>query len=192
LKISGGSLKGRKIGSRKLFSGKNSAGDLRPTSAKVREALFDILRNDITDASFLDLYAGTGTVGIEALSRGAAKTFLIEQDAVRFGLIKESVDRMDLGARAVLLRRQVLDFLKNASAAQMTFNIIFADPPYASDETDKVIAFIDSKHLLSNNGCLVIEHSSKKILDNKSMQTIQFIKNYKYGDTMLTLYRKVI
>ena len=189
MKISGGSLKGRKIGSRRLFPGKNSACDLRPTSSKVREALFDILRNDISDPSFLDLYAGTGTVGIEALSRGAEKTCLVEQDAVRFGHIKESVDRMDLRGRAVVLRRQVMDFLKNASASGLTFNVIFADPPYASDETKDVIAFIDRNTLLQEKGCLVVEHASKKAHDDKDMHTIKLIKNYKYGDTMLTLYR---
>ena len=123
MKISGGSLKGRKIGSRKLFSGKNIAGGLRPTSSKVREALFDILRNEIVDASFLDLYAGTGTVGIEALSRGAEKTFLVEQDALHFSHLKESVDRMDLDGRAVVLLMQVMDFLENASASGLTFNV---------------------------------------------------------------------
>ncbi len=192
MKISGGAFKGRKIASRKLFLGKNNTAGLRPTSAKVREALFDILRNDISGASFLDLYAGTGTVGIEALSRGAEKTFFVEQETLRFSHLKEAVDRLDLGARAVVLRRQAMDFLKNASVSGLIFNIIFADPPYASDETDAVIAFIDSKNMLQINGCLIVEHATRKAPEVKEMQTLKMIKSYKYGDTMLTLYRRVI
>ena len=91
-----------------------------------------------------------------------------------------------------MLLMQVMDFLENASASGLTFNVIFADPPYAIDETNDVITFIDGKNLLHNNGCLVVEHASKKVPNCKDLQTIKLIKSYKYGDTMLTLYRRVI
>ncbi|TAN39553.1 MAG: 16S rRNA (guanine(966)-N(2))-methyltransferase RsmD [Nitrospirae bacterium] len=190
MRISSGALKGRKLGSQKLFRGK-AGSDLRPTSSKVREALFDILARDIPGAFFLDLYAGTGTVGMEALSRGAARSCFVETEAHRISSISDSAGAFGLADRVMVRRIPVLDFLKNAAGSMMTCNVIFADPPYASEEIPEVISLIDSKGLLSMNGCLVIEHASKTRLDAGDSRTLQLIKNYKYGDTMLTLFRRV-
>src|SRR3990170_603 len=87
MRISGGIAKGRRIGFKKAFSKKDEGDELRPTSSKVREALFDIIRNKLPGASFLDLYAGTGGIGIEALSRGAAKVVFVESNTLRIRMI---------------------------------------------------------------------------------------------------------
>ncbi len=189
MRISGGQLKGRGITSRRLFSKKFEGDELRPTSSKVREAIFDILQNDIKDADFLDLYAGTGTVGLEALSRGADRVFLIEDNYIRSDAINKYIKEIKAADRVKCYRERVEYFLKRASAAGMRFNIIFADPPYASDKIMKVLQFIDEHDILKEDGCLIVEHSSKLDLPDDT-KNLKFIKNYKYGDTMLTLYRK--
>ena len=189
MRISGGLLKGRRLAPRKAFSKKGGEDALRPTSSKVREALFDILRNEMDGALFLDLFAGTGTVGLEALSRGAAATYFVEGNPLRARMIRDFLTRIGFAERAFVHTKRALDFLKEASKKGLTFDIIFADPPYASDEMEKILPLIDTGSLLGEGGSLVLEHSSKTNLGNGS-PSLKLIKNYRYGDTMLTLYRK--
>ncbi len=187
MRISAGQLKGRKIELRKV-SGRDERGRLRPTSSKVREALFDILRNDIRGSSFLDLYAGTGAVGFEALSRGASSACFVEEDRDTSGKISQYIGKMGLDEAAEVFTETAERFLKRTAIAEMTFDIIFADPPYASDEIEKILTLIDSGSILRPGGCLVVEHQSRKSIA-VSCRSLRLIKNYKYGDTMLTLYR---
>jgi len=183
-------LKGRKtVVSRKVFAGKNDRSELRPTSAKVREALFDILRNDIGNASFLDLYAGTGTIGLEALSRGAARALLVENDSVRCRAIQDFIDRTGLAGKAVVYKQPAAEFLKRTSLPGSSFDIVFADPPYASPETAEIPHLVGGSDILKQGGCLVIEHSSKAEMPAEA-GLLQLVKKYRYGDTMLSLYRK--
>jgi 16S rRNA (guanine966-N2)-methyltransferase len=188
VRISGGGLKGRKVGSRKAFRVR-TGDELRPTSAKVREALFDILRNDVAGAAFLDLYSGTGAIGFEALSRGAETAHMVESDPVRFHALNDAIDHMDVRGRAFSYRDEASSFLARASSTGTSFDVIFADPPYASNEIGIILPFIDLHEVLKVGGCLVIEHPSKKT-PNFVTRSLKLVKNYRYGDTSLTLYRK--
>lgn len=189
MRISSGQLKGRAVSSRKAFLRSGPGDDLRPTSSKVREALFDILRNDLEGSVFLDLYAGTGTVGLEALSRGASKTYFVESNVVRSRIILESIGKLDLHDRADISRKEACEFLKKASLSGMVFDIVFADPPYSSDELEKILPLLSGSDVLRKGGILICEHPSRKILHFESA-TLHFRKQYRYGDTMLTLYRR--
>jgi 16S rRNA (guanine966-N2)-methyltransferase len=189
MRISGGLLKGRKLGPQKAFSRKGKEDVLRPTSSKVREALFDILRNKMDGAVFLDLFAGTGTVGFEALSRGAATTYFVEDNPVRCRAIRDFLTRLGLADRAFVHTKRALDFLKEAARKGMTFDIIFADPPYASDEIDIILPLVDTSPVLAEGGSVMVEHPSRTT-PCSGLQSLAFIRNYRYGDTMLTLYRK--
>jgi 16S rRNA (guanine966-N2)-methyltransferase len=189
VRISGGQFKGRKIATQKVFSKKKNGDEVRPTSSKVREALFDILKSKMDGATFLDLFAGTGTVGFEALSRGAATTCFVEGDHIRSQAIRDFITRIGLEERAVVYTKHALDFLKDSVRTGMTFDIIFADPPYASGEIEKILPLLDESQVLNEGGCLMVEHSSRSALQNV-LPSLKFIKNYRYGDTMLTLYRK--
>lgn len=188
MRISAGQLKGRKIAVRKS-SGKSERDDLRPTSSKVREALFDILRNDIKGATFLDLYAGTGAVGFEALSRGASRACFVESDRAAAREISQYIGKMGLDEMTEVFAGTAERFLKRTEVAEMTFDIIFADPPYASDEIEKILPLIDIGEILTAGGCLIVEHPAKKTIAS-SCKNLKLSKIYKYGDTMVTLYRK--
>jgi 16S rRNA (guanine(966)-N(2))-methyltransferase RsmD len=189
MRISAGELKGRKIGAKKLFAKRAGGNDLRPTSAKVREAIFDILRGEVEGASFLDLYAGMGTVGMEALSRGAGKVVFVESVRPRAKAIGEMIEKIGLHNRAEIHCEQAEAFLKRASRAGETFDIIFADPPYASDEIAKMLPLIDEYGILDAQGAVLCEHATKlKVPD--AAGTLILKKQYRYGDTMLALYRK--
>lgn len=189
MRISSGEFKGRKIGKTKLFAGKGGTDDLRPTSAKVREAIIDILRNDLDGAFFLDLYAGSGTVGVEAASRGADRIIFVEAVRSRARAIEEMVGRIGLTGRTRIYCEQVKTFLKKVSLSGERFDIIFADPPYGSDEIDKILPLIAEYGILNEQGVVLIEHARRKTVPEK-IAALSLKKQYRYGDTMLALYRK--
>lgn len=189
MRISGGLAKGRRIATRKLFSKASNVEELRPTSSKVREALFDIIREKIEGAIFVDLYAGTGTVGLEALSRGAGKAIFVEPNELRIRTIKKNADKFGFRERASVVRGRAYEFLEKSSAEKESFDIFFLDPPYHSEEISKVLPLIGEKGLLKEGGIVIVEHFFKKELPEIAGK-LKIDRSYRYGDTMLTLYRK--
>jgi 16S rRNA (guanine966-N2)-methyltransferase len=185
MRISGGSAKGRKVGVRKAFTSKGEGDELRPTSAKVREAVFNILAPWISGARFLDLFAGTGAVGIEALSRGAAHVVFVDNNTQRCSIIIDLLEKFGLAARAAVVKADAATFLEKSSS--QPFDIIFIDPPYVSDELEKALQFIDNSNIIAENGIVIAEHSSKKTL-SLPLMNLGVKKNYRYGDTALTLF----
>ncbi len=188
MRISGGSAKGRKIGFRKAFLKKNDGDGLRPTSAKVREALFDIIRKELPGAVFLDLYAGTGGMGIEALSRGAAKAVMVETNTMRVRMIEHLVSEFDFSGRAKVIHLRAYDFLEREGRKGQRYDIIFLDPPYGSGELTKILPLIGEGKVIREGGLVIAEHFSRTKLP-ESAGRLAFVKAYKYGDTVLTLYR---
>ncbi|MEW6118048.1 MAG: 16S rRNA (guanine(966)-N(2))-methyltransferase RsmD [Nitrospirota bacterium] len=184
MRISGGSAKGRKVGFKRAFRQKDESDELRPTSAKVREAIFNILRDQITDAVVLDLYAGTGAVGIEALSRGAGRVVFVEHNPQRVSIIKDLTERFGFKDRGVVIKERADRFLKRT---EYIFDIIFVDPPYRSEELATVLPLIDARDVLSDRGVLIAEHHAKKKLP-ASIGNLELKKVYKYGDTSLSVY----
>jgi len=188
MRISAGDLKGRKVILKKAFIKKGDADELRPTSAKARQAIFNIIGDRIINAIFLDLYAGTGAVGIEALSRGAGKTVFVDDNSLRVNIIKELLDKFGFKDRVRVVKDKASNYIKKS---EFVFDIIFVDPPYASDEINTILPLIDETDILSDNGDVIAEHASKKTpLLIRGMGNLRLIKTYKYGDTSLTLYRK--
>lgn len=186
MRISAGAAKGRKVIFKKAFIKKGDADELRPTSAKVRQAIFNIIGGRIIDAVFLDLYAGTGAVGIEALSRGAGRVIFIDDNSDRVNIIKEIVERFGFKDRAGVIKNKALNYIKKSGSV---FDIIFVDPPYASDEINTILPLIDETDILSDNGIVIAEHSSRRVLPQE-MGRLRFQKKYQYGDTSLSIYKK--
>lgn len=190
MRISGGIAKGRRIATKRLFSqSPKKDEELRPTSSKVREALFDILRDRIEGASFVDLYAGTGTVGLEALSRGAGKAVFVEPNRLRSKAIKENAFKFCFSEKATVVERTAHEFLKKASVEKKRFDIFFVDPPYFSEEIIKILPMIGEKGLLNDKGTVIVEHFFKRKLP-EAVGELKMIRSYRYGDTMLTIYTK--
>lgn len=185
IRISGGVAKGRKIDYKKTSAGEDK---LRPTSSKVREAIFDILRDRIIGSTFVDLYAGSGGVGIEALSRGAGCTVFVETNPLRIKIIEQLIDEFGFKDRARVRRSKAYDFLEREAKKGSSFDIIFLDPPYQSEELMKVLPLIGKTGLLKPNGILIAEHFSKRTLPEE-IEGLRMVKSYRYGDTSLTLYR---
>lgn len=171
VRITGGQFGGRFI---------KTLPSLRPTSDLVRKAIFDILTDEIDGANFLELYAGCGAVGIEALSRGASKVLMIEKNRQHYQLIKDNLEELDDPAtsHATVRMMDVKDFI---GANQLTYDIVFADPWY-----DDTIDITGWENLLSPEGILILEYSS--LNEPPQNPNLQIINQKRYGDTALTFY----
>ena len=191
MRISGGLAKGRRIVTKKYFSKASDEEQLRPTSSKVREALFDIIRNEIDGASFVDLYAGTGTVGFEALSRGASRAIFVEPNDLRAITIKRNADEFGFREKAQVVKSRAHEFLEKSSSKKEIFDIFFVDPPYHSEEIKKVLPMIGEKGLLNKSGVVIVEHFFKREMPETAGE-LKIDRSYRYGDTMLTFYRKSV
>ncbi len=162
---------------------------LRPTTGKVREALFDILRGKIENARFLDLYAGRGAVGINALNEGAAEVVFVEEIKGYAKKISEFMGKKRVAEKATVITKKVLSFIDRAELNRLTFDIIFLDPPYHTDEIMHVLSAIGKSHILKQNGTVIAEHFTKKQLQD-NFDGLQKVKDYNYGDTVLSFYEK--
>jgi 16S rRNA (guanine966-N2)-methyltransferase len=189
MRISAGVAKGRRTVTEKQLRKQPSGEQLRPTSSKVREALFDIIRNKLEGAHFVDLYAGTGTVGLEALSRGAGHAVFVEPDSYRAEMIQKTLDTLGFTGKADVRKTDAEKFLENAAYNLRRFDILFVDPPYHSEEIGKILPIVGRLEILNEKGIVIVEHFFKKNLPQRE-GGLTIIKQYRYGDTMLSLYRK--
>ncbi|MGD0883579.1 MAG: 16S rRNA (guanine(966)-N(2))-methyltransferase RsmD [Thermodesulfovibrionales bacterium] len=188
MRISGGVAKGRRVGSKKAFIQKSEEEELRPTSSKVREAIFDILQEQIRDASFLDLYAGTGAVGFEALSRGATRVDFVETSPLRVRIINHFLSEFNFKERSRVIREKVHDFIKKTTPRGDSYDVIFLDPPYFSDELLRVLSLLGEGGIARDGGIVIAEHFYKTVLPD-TMNGLRKRRTYNYGDTSLSLYR---
>ena len=158
----------------------------RPTADRVKEALFSIIQFDVPNTRVLDLFGGTGQLGIEALSRGAKSAVFVDADEKACNLIKENLRRCKMEAEGQLVRADYLDYL---SRCKQKFDIIFLDPPYAEVFLENALKRITEIDILESGGIIVAERPvGKELLCEFS--GFSRSKDYKYGQTLLTLYRK--
>lgn len=159
---------------------------LRPTSDRVKEALFSILSPRLAGALVMDLYAGTGAIGIEALSRGARHATFVEPHASSLHVLRANLALCGLSAQATIHPCTVATFFKRRTAAEPAYDIIFADPPYDDEEASALLAIVGQQASLRATGALVLEHGSKTepVLDG-----LVLLRRYRYGDTTLSVFR---
>ena len=158
----------------------------RPTADRVKEALFSIINFDIPGAKVLDLFAGTGQLGIEALSRGAASAIFVDAREESCRLIRENLKRTKLEKDAKVIRSDYLDYLNRC---REQYNIIFLDPPYAEVFLENAIKRITEIDILQTDGIIVAERPLGKELPWE-FEGYTRSKDYKYGKVLLTIYRK--
>ena len=158
----------------------------RPTADRVKEALFSIIQFEIPGAKVLDLFGGTGQWGIEALSRGAKSAIFVDAGEPACKLIRENLRRTKLEADAKVIRSDYLEYLKRC---RENFNIIFLDPPYAEVFLENALNCIGEIDILQSGGIIVTERPLGKDL-NVELPGFERSKDYKYGKTVLAIYRK--
>jgi len=155
----------------------------------VREALFDILGARIKDASFLDLYAGTGAVGVEALSRGARRAVFVESDPEAARLIEENLSLLGRAEAGEILRNPAVSSLAELKRRGERFNIAFLDPPYDPGAPEEVLSAAGD--LVVPGGLLVVEHRSRRPPRPTGSSMLRPGRVYRYGDTSLTVLHRV-
>jgi len=159
----------------------------RPTADRVKEALFSIINFDLPGAKVLDLFGGTGQLGIEALSRGAASAVFVDASEDSCKLIRENLKRTKLEKDAKVIRSDYMDYL---TRCREQYNIIFLDPPYAEVFLENAIKRITEIDILQSDGIIIAERPLGKELPWE-FEGFTRSKDYKYGKVLLTIYRKV-
>ena len=179
MRFTGGESRGRPIRGPK-------GRTLRPTSDRVREALFDILGSRVRDASFLDAYAGTGAVGLEALSRGARRAVFLERNRAALRLIDANLARAACSkGRSTILAGEVGLWLERLARRGESFQVIFLDPPYDTPVTRRLLEA--AAGVLDREGILALEHAASRPPDLSDVRGLRPGRSYRYGDTALTV-----
>ena len=158
----------------------------RPTADRVKEAMFSIIQFELPGAHILDLFGGTGQLGIEAISRGAKGAVFVDHSEHACKLIRENLHLARMENQGHVVRGDYLSFLKNTKAK---FDIILLDPPYAEVFLENALKLITEIDILQSNGIIVAECPAGKVLPPEFPGYTRS-KDYKYGNTVLTIYRK--
>lgn len=179
MRIIGGRLKGRRLA--------GVRGQIRPTADRVREAIFNILGADVIDARVLDLYAGTGALGLEALSRGAQAAVFVENQASALQVLHRNLAQCGLQEVGRILPLPVGRALPKLAAAGERFFLIFLDPPYGQNLAAATIVLLARHHLVSPGGLIIAEHSRREELAATYLN-IERIDQRRYGATLISFY----
>ncbi len=183
MRVVAGTKKGRRL---KKPEGKN----LRPTSARVREALLSILSHRIQGARVLDLYSGTGALGLEALSRGAHPVVFVENRVASARILRENVTRCGDDEQCVVIAQNVEMFLASPPAfgEPPMFDIVFADPPYHTTDLTQLLEQLSLSGKIVSRGVVILEHFVKRTVPSQVGSLTQ-TRQSRYGDTMLTFFQ---
>ena len=160
--------------------------DTRPTTERVKEALFSAIQFEIEGRRVLDLFAGSGQLGIEALSRGASEAVFVDTSKASVQLIRENLKRTKLAERAQVVHSDYLTFLQRQ---RQKFGLIFLDPPYAAQDLEKSLAAISEFDILSSGGIIVTERPKGKQLNFDAPGYCR-PRDYGFGMSLVTLFRK--
>jgi 16S rRNA (guanine(966)-N(2))-methyltransferase RsmD len=164
---------------------------LRPTGDRLRETLFNILGAAVQRSYFIDAYAGTGAIGIEAVSRGAERVFFLEKHPATAKLIRKNIDALGIGDVTEVLEGDVAQGLDRLAAKHILADFIFVDPPYdQAAEYLKTLEFLDASHLLAPTGAVIVEHFHKLELPGR-LEKLECVRIKEQGDAALSFYRIV-
>mgnify|MGYP002280384827 CR=1 FL=1 len=160
--------------------------DTRPTTDRIKETLFNMLAPYIYDCSFLDLFAGSGGIGIEALSRGAKSAVFVDMREDACKVVRENLAKTRLEQNARVVRADYLSYL---ASARETFDLIFLDPPYAEVFLENSLKRISEIDILSDSGIIITERPFGKELP-ASVPGLVRCRDYRYGKAAVTIYRR--
>lgn len=180
MRIIAGTLKGRRL--------KSPIGiNTRPTTDRIKESLFNILNPYLAGSYVMDLFAGTGNLGIEALSRGAEKAVFVDNHRSSIRIIKENLELTGFNDKSTILYQEALKAIQDFSLQKEKFDIIFMDPPYLKGHILPCMDTIVQEKILALHGLIVVEHDSKEILPEE-FKTLNKYKYKRYGNTTISIY----
>jgi 16S rRNA (guanine966-N2)-methyltransferase len=179
LRIIGGTLKGRKLAT---IRGKI----IRPTADRLREAIFNILADRVENSVVLDLFAGTGALGIEAFSRGAQSVVFVDNSKSAIAVLKKNISTCALHKNATIIKWDILKNLNCIKSINPAFDLVFLDPPYNKDCLKPVLNNLHRNEALEKGACLVVEHSDAEPVPPQ-MPVFNITDERRYGRTLVSL-----
>ena len=181
MRVITGTARGRKLGQLQGM-------DTRPTTDQVKESIFNIIQFDIEGRRVLDLFAGTGQLGIEALSRGAAGCTFVDQRRDAAALVRSNLKLCQLSDRARVVQGEALSFL---ASDRERYHLVFLDPPYQTELLENALKKIAEIDILMENGIIICESPADKVLPELP-QPYRKGREYRYGKIKITVYRKEV
>lgn len=181
MRVIGGKVKGHRF---KVPKGRA----VRPTAARVKEALFNILPHDLSGLKILDLFAGSGNLSVEALSRGAAEAVLVDLSPKLARTIRENLRTLGFAARTQVWTASALQAIRRLAHRRYTFDLVFVDPPYEKGWTGKIVAALGREGLLRQSGMVIAEHSIREEVQ-ESYGSLVLQDRRRYGSTVLSFFR---
>lgn len=181
MRLTGGTDRGRKLRAPR-------GSGTRPTASRVREAIFNIL-GPPPEAPVLDLYAGTGALGLEALSRGAPSAVFVERDGRVISVLTRNLRELALAERAMVLGTNAQTALQRLAQGPVRFAWVFIDPPYASQEAERSLEALAGGSLLACGAVVVVEHDKRNV-PPESVGDLRLSDRRFYGDTGVSFYRR--
>ena len=193
MRVISGYLKGRNI------DGYDTIGT-RPTMNRVKESMFASIQEYINDSLVLDLFSGSGSLGIEAISMGAKKCYFVDNGREILNILRKNINNLNIEEKSTIINRDYREALLYFKNNNIKFNIILVDAPYKMEAMNEVIELVNKYNLLEDNGVLVLEYSIN--IQNKESKTkaidilkynysnLRLIKSKKYGDKYVNIYLK--
>ncbi|SMC21616.1 16S rRNA (guanine(966)-N(2))-methyltransferase RsmD [Clostridium acidisoli DSM 12555] len=182
MRIIAGLAKGRKLLSPEGFD------TTRPTLDRVKEAIFNIIQESVPYSVALDVFAGTGSLGLEAVSRGAKQCYLVDKSPVTFPLLKKNVENLNFTDKCECLNMDSYKALEHLDKKGIIFDLIFIDPPYRKNMIPPAIEYISNSNLLDKGGLIVTKIDSLEEI-YEGNEKITLINHRKYGKTIICFYR---
>lgn len=177
MRIISGKYKGKNI------NGFNIMGT-RPTMDRVKESMFAMIQGNIKNSVCLDLFAGSGSLGIEALSNGAKCCYFVENSNNIYNILKDNLDGI---SDSILLKMDYMDALSNFSKKGIKFDLIFLDPPYKLNLINDILKYLNDNELLNNDGIIVCEFEDEDVYSD----CFNLIKSRRYGSKNVEIYKKL-
>ena len=178
MRIIGGEFKGRKLASVR-------GGNTRPTADRIREAIFNIISSQVYAAVVLDLFAGTGALGLEALSRGAQNAIFIETHKNTLSVLRRNVDAFGLENRATIIKWDILKNLDCLRALSTRIDLVFLDPPYAKNLIEPTLSNLHASGCLEASARIIVEHSPREAIPEDEMP-FHLVDQRSYGKTLVS------
>ena len=184
MRVIGGNLKGKK-----LYSIRGTT--IRPTADRLRESIFNILAFHVQDAVVLDLFAGTGALGIEALSRGAESAVFVDNNRKILSVIERNIKLCAVDKRANIIKWNIIKNLNCLKSIRTAFDLVFLDPPYNQNMVKTSLFNLDHSRSLAREACIVVEHSPLEAIP-QDLLTFELADQRKYGKTLVSFLNHVV